>query len=39
MSVYESNISKSKIDLKQPQYKDIDKRHFDQLIQLKVPST
>ncbi|KMT14828.1 hypothetical protein BVRB_3g065520 isoform B [Beta vulgaris subsp. vulgaris] len=36
MSVYESNISKSKIDLKQPQYKDIDKRHFDQLIQLKT---
>lgn len=36
MSVYESNISKNKIDLKQPQYKDIDKRHFDQLIQLKT---
>lgn len=36
MSVYESNISKNTIDLKQPQYKDIDKRYFDQLIQLKV---
>ncbi|XP_021745929.1 LOW QUALITY PROTEIN: DNA repair protein RAD50-like [Chenopodium quinoa] len=36
MSVYESNISKNKIDLKQPQYKDIDKHHFDQLIQLKT---
>lgn len=36
MSVYESNISKNKIDLKQPQYKDIDKRYFDQLIQLKT---
>ena len=37
MSVYDSNISKNKIELKQPQYKDIDKRYFDQLIQLKVP--
>ncbi|XP_057536727.1 DNA repair protein RAD50 [Amaranthus tricolor] len=36
MSVYESNISKNTIDLKQPQYKDIDKRYFDQLIQLKT---
>lgn len=36
ISVFESNISKNKIDLKQAQYKDIDKRHFDQLIQLKV---
>ena len=36
MSVYQSNISKNKIDLKQAQYKDIDKRYFDQLIQLKV---
>ncbi|KAH9620085.1 hypothetical protein KSS87_003088 [Heliosperma pusillum] len=36
MSVYESNISKNKIDLKQPQYKDIDKRYVDQLIQLKT---
>lgn len=36
MSVYDSNISKNKIELKQPQYKDIDKRYFDQLIQLKT---
>lgn len=36
MSVYQSNISRNKIDLKQAQYKDIDKRHFDQLIQLKT---
>lgn len=36
MSVYQSNISKNKLDLKQAQYKDIDKRYFDQLIQLKV---
>lgn len=36
LSVYESNISKYKVDLKQAQYKDIDKRYFDQLIQLKT---
>ncbi|KAL5542789.1 hypothetical protein UlMin_010499 [Ulmus minor] len=36
MSVYQSNISKNKVDLKQTQYKDIDKRYFDQLIQLKT---
>ncbi|KAH9680405.1 DNA repair protein RAD50 [Citrus sinensis] len=36
MSVYQTNISRNKIDLKQAQYKDIDKRHFDQLIQLKT---
>ncbi|KAM6544629.1 hypothetical protein CsatB_025365 [Cannabis sativa] len=36
MSVYESNISKNKVDLKHSQYKDIDKRYFDQLIQLKT---
>lgn len=36
MSVYDSNISKNKVDLKHSQYKDIDKRYFDQLIQLKV---
>lgn len=35
-SVYQSNISKHKIDLKQTQYKDIDKRYCDQLIQLKT---
>lgn len=36
IDVYQSNISKNKIDLKQAQYKDIDKRYFDQLIQLKT---
>ncbi|PON95475.1 DNA repair protein Rad50 [Trema orientale] len=36
MSVYQSNIAKNKVDLKQSQYKDIDKRYFDQLIQLKT---
>lgn len=36
ISVYQSNISNHKVDLKQAQYKDIDKRYFDQLIQLKV---
>ena len=36
MAVYRSNISTNQIDLKQAQYKDIDKRYFDQLIQLKV---
>ncbi|KAL2325229.1 hypothetical protein Fmac_024287 [Flemingia macrophylla] len=29
MCVYQSNISKNKVDLKQAQYKDIDKRYFD----------
>ncbi|CAG7880445.1 unnamed protein product [Brassica rapa] len=36
VSVYQSSISKNKVELKQTQYKDIDKRHFDQLIQLKT---
>ncbi|CAH8282647.1 unnamed protein product [Eruca vesicaria subsp. sativa] len=36
VSVYESSISKNNVELKQTQYKDIDKRHFDQLIQLKT---
>ncbi|KAI4317369.1 hypothetical protein L6164_025242 [Bauhinia variegata] len=36
VSVYQSNISKNKVDLKQAQYKDIDKRYFDQLLQLKT---
>lgn len=36
LSVYQSNISKHKNDLKQAQYTDIDKRYFDQLIQLKT---
>ncbi|CAN8315648.1 unnamed protein product [Cochlearia groenlandica] len=36
VSVYESSISKNRVELKQAQYKDIDKRHFDQLIQLKT---
>lgn len=35
-SVYQSNISKNKVDLKQVQYKDIDKRYFDQMILLKT---
>ncbi|XP_042055283.1 DNA repair protein RAD50-like isoform X3 [Salvia splendens] len=35
-SVYKSNIDQSKADLKQAQYRDIDKRYFDQLIQLKT---
>ncbi|XP_020111752.1 DNA repair protein RAD50 [Ananas comosus] len=36
LSVYQSNISKHKLDLKQSQYNDIDKRYFNQLIQLKT---
>ncbi|KAL4192604.1 hypothetical protein AMTRI_Chr06g195080 [Amborella trichopoda] len=36
MSVYQSNISKNKVDLKQAQYTDIDKRYCNQLIQLKT---
>ncbi|KAG6482225.1 hypothetical protein ZIOFF_058856 [Zingiber officinale] len=36
LSVYQSNISKYKIDLKHAQYNDIDKRYFNQLIQLKT---
>lgn len=36
ISAHQSEISKHKIDLKNPDYKDIDKRYFDQLIQLKV---
>lgn len=36
LSVYQSNISKHKIELKQAQYTDIDKRYFNQLIQLKT---
>ncbi|KAF5950424.1 hypothetical protein HYC85_012417 [Camellia sinensis] len=35
-SVYQSNISRNKVDLKQAQYKDIDKRYFDQLVLLKT---
>ncbi|KAL5208788.1 hypothetical protein ABZP36_033223 [Zizania latifolia] len=35
-SVYESNISKHKLELKQTQYKDIEKRYFNQLLQLKT---
>uniref|UniRef100_A0A0E0CKU6 DNA repair protein RAD50 n=1 Tax=Oryza meridionalis TaxID=40149 RepID=A0A0E0CKU6_9ORYZ len=35
-SVYQSNISKHKFELKQTQYKDIEKRYFNQLLQLKV---
>ncbi|XP_064938273.1 DNA repair protein RAD50-like isoform X1 [Musa acuminata AAA Group] len=36
LSVYQSNISKYKLDLKQAQYNDIDRRYFNQLIQLKT---
>ncbi|XP_050372019.1 DNA repair protein RAD50 [Argentina anserina] len=36
ISVYQSNISNHKVELKQAQYRDIDKRYFDQLIQLKT---
>lgn len=36
MSVHQSNISTNKAELKQAQYKDIDKRYFDQAIQLKT---
>ncbi|CAA6659879.1 unnamed protein product [Spirodela intermedia] len=36
VSVYQSNMSKSKLELKQTQYNDIDKRYFNQLIQLKT---
>ncbi|KAB2623097.1 DNA repair protein RAD50 [Pyrus ussuriensis x Pyrus communis] len=36
ISAHQSEISKHKIDLKNPDYKDIDKRYFDQLIQLKT---
>uniref|UniRef100_A0A7N1A2Q4 DNA repair protein RAD50 n=1 Tax=Kalanchoe fedtschenkoi TaxID=63787 RepID=A0A7N1A2Q4_KALFE len=35
-SVYQSNISKNKVELKQAQFNEIDKRYFDQLIQLKT---
>ncbi|KAL3689049.1 hypothetical protein R1sor_015358 [Riccia sorocarpa] len=36
VSAYESNITKHKTDLKQAQYKDIDKRYCGQLVQLKT---
>ncbi|KAF3323696.1 DNA repair protein RAD50 isoform X1 [Carex littledalei] len=36
LSVYQSNTSRHKVELKQPQYKDIEKRYFNQLIQLKT---
>ncbi|EPS72319.1 hypothetical protein M569_02430, partial [Genlisea aurea] len=36
LSVYKNNIERNRVDLKQTQYKDIDKRYFDQLIQLKT---
>ncbi|CAI9117568.1 OLC1v1018973C1 [Oldenlandia corymbosa var. corymbosa] len=36
VSVHNSNISKNMITLKESQYKDIDKRYFDQLVQLKT---
>ncbi|KAG1331800.1 hypothetical protein COCNU_02G017680 [Cocos nucifera] len=36
LSVYQSNISKNKVELKQAQYNEIDKRYFNQLVQLKT---
>nr|GEU84341.1 DNA repair protein RAD50 [Tanacetum cinerariifolium] len=36
VAVYQKAISKNKVDLKNPEYKDIDKRHFDQLLKLKT---
>ncbi|CAN6238184.1 unnamed protein product [Urochloa humidicola] len=36
LSVYQSNISKHKQELKQTQYKDIEKRYTNQLLQLKT---
>ncbi|KAL6582060.1 hypothetical protein OROMI_006074 [Orobanche minor] len=36
LSVFTSNIDRNIADLKQPQYKDIDRHYFDQLIQLKT---
>ncbi|VFQ75595.1 unnamed protein product [Cuscuta campestris] len=36
LSVYVRNLSKYENDLKQAQYKDIDNRYFDQMIQLKT---
>ncbi|EFJ34849.1 ATP-binding cassette transporter, subfamily I, member 4, SmABCI4 [Selaginella moellendorffii] len=36
IAVHESNIARNKTDLKQPQYKNIDKRYRAQLIQLKT---
>ncbi|KAF8686169.1 hypothetical protein HU200_043642 [Digitaria exilis] len=36
LSVYQGNISKHKQELKQTQYKDIEKRYTNQLLQLKT---
>lgn len=36
VAVYQKAISKNKVDLKNPEYKEIDKRHFDQLLKLKT---
>ncbi|XP_043719530.1 DNA repair protein RAD50 isoform X1 [Telopea speciosissima] len=36
LSVYQKNISDHKAELKQAKYNDIDKRYFNQLIQLKT---
>ncbi|KAI3516207.1 hypothetical protein L1887_15118 [Cichorium endivia] len=36
VAVYQKAISKNKIDLKNPEYKDIDKRYFDQLLKIKT---
>lgn len=36
VAVYQKAISKNKVDLRNPEYKDIDKRYFDQLLKLKT---
>ncbi|XP_010274077.1 PREDICTED: DNA repair protein RAD50 [Nelumbo nucifera] len=36
LSVYQKNIAEYKCDLKQAKYNDIDKRYFNQMIQLKT---
>ncbi|CAN1835317.1 DNA repair protein RAD50 [Linum perenne] len=36
MKVYETNVYNNKVDLERPLYKDIDKRYFDQLLELKT---
>ncbi|KAH7659810.1 DNA repair protein Rad50 eukaryotes protein [Dioscorea alata] len=36
LSIYQSNISKNKLELKQTRYNDIDWWYFNQLIQFKT---
>nr|XP_043632459.1 DNA repair protein RAD50 isoform X2 [Erigeron canadensis] len=36
VAVYQKAITKNKVDLKNPEYKEIDKRYFDQLLKLKT---